>query len=160
MVQAVNDGANAVHSIIILLKSLSSASLIIWIAWPTSPPRLSRPFIRFLPSADVKPHQATLRRQPPWKSFEGFQWAVHDSAVFWVRALIAHSDVIWFVTEIPSIFIDVTCWMSVSGGGGQTVHRRRFSVTIIFRDFLRFIFRLLLAATSLILRRCISKCNF
>jgi len=75
---------------------------------------------------------STLRREPPWKSFEGFQWTVHDDR--------------WFVTVIPSIFIDVTRWMSVSGGGGQTVHRRRLSEKIISKDFLRFIFGLFLAA--------------
>jgi len=103
----------------------------------------------------VKPHQAgeayvnfamTNALKIIWRLLVGSPWlrstlsACIDCTQRHVTSRTCSLTDRWFVTVIPSIFIDVTRWMSVSGGGGQTVHRRRLSVKIISKDFLRFIF--------------------
>jgi len=101
-----------------------------------SPARLSSPSIRFLSSAVVKPHQAgeayvnfatTTALKIIWRLSVGSPWlrstlsACIDCTQRHVTSRTCSLTDRWFVTVIPSIFIDVTRWMSVSGGGGQTV---------------------------------------
>jgi len=110
---------------------------------PTLPPRLKSPSIRFLSSAIVKPHQAgeayvnlatTTALNIIWRFSVDSPWlrsilsACTDCTQLHVtsRTMSCALTDKWFVTVTTSIFIDVTRWMSVSGGGRQTTPSSTF----------------------------------
>ena len=142
----------------LLLKSLSSASSMISdtvgpSCRPTLPPHLKSPSIRFLSSAIVKPHQAgeayvnlatTTALTIIWRLSEVsvdslWLWnilsACLDCTQLHVTSRTCSLTDKWFVTVTPSIFIDVTRWMSVSGGGRQCTPLCQIALTTCFHPY-------------------------